>query len=253
MDLGLRDKVVLVTGGAKGCGHTIALTAAQEGAHVVVNHGHSAELAQETVKAIEAMGVLAVAIKADVSNRQEVQNMFQQIREQFGRLDCLVNNSGADYIHKLYMETTEEEWRDNVGIGLYGVLHCCWEAIPMMIQQGGGKIISISGDSARVGESYHSPASAARAGVIGLTKSLARELGRHRITANMVSMGLVHTHSTAPFLTPEYEELLRRYFYPMRRLGETTDVAGMVVFLLSHWADWITGQIISVNGGYCML
>ena len=252
MDLGLKDRVVLVTGAAKGCGAAIALSAAQEGAHVVVNYARSAKEAEETVEAAKAMGVRSVAVQADVGNRAEVRRMFQQIKEQFGRLDGLVNNAGPDYIHKFFMDTSEEEWGANVQVGLMGVLNCCWEAIPMMIEQGGGKIVSISGDSARVGESHHSPAAAARGGVISFTKSLAREVGRNEITVNVVSMGLVHTHSTTPFVTKEYQSLLLRNFYPIKRLGETKDVAGIAVFLLSQRADWITGQTISANGGYCM-
>ena len=252
MDLGLKDQVVLVTGAAKGCGRDIALNAAREGAHVVVNYGHSAKEAQEIVAEVKALGVRAAAIQADVGQLGEVQEMFRQIKEQFGRLDGLVNNAGPDYIRKFFSDTTEEDWRANLSVGLYGVLNCSREALPMMVAQGRGKIVSLSGDSARIGESHHSPAATARAGVIGFTKSLAREVGRHNITANVVSMALVHTHSTTPFLTKEYQDLLLRYFYPMRRLGETTDVAGIVVFLLSKWADWITGQTISINGGYCM-
>ena len=252
MDLGLKDRVVLVTGAAKGCGAAVALAAAQEGAHVVVNYGRSAKEAEEVVNAAKAMGVRSVAVQADVGNRAEVRKMFQQIKEQFGRLDGLVNNAGPDYIHKLFVDTTEEEWSANLQVGFMGVLNCCWEAIPMMIKQGGGKIVSISGDSARIGESHHSPAAAARGGVITFSKTLAREVGRNEITANVVSMGLVHTHSSTPFVTKEYLSLLTRYFYPMKRLGQTKDVSGITVFLLSKQADWITGQTISANGGYCM-
>lgn len=252
MDLGLKDQVILVTGAAKGCGRDIALTAAREGAHVIVNYGHSAKEALEIVEGAKAMGVRSVAIQANVGHRAEVQEMFRQIKEQFGRLDGLVNNAGPEYIRKFFMDTTEADWSTNLEIGLLGPVYCCWEAVPMMRELGGGKIVNLAGDSARVGESHHSPASAARGGVISFTKSLAREEGRHAITANAVSMSLVHTHSTAGFLTPEYEGMLLKYFYPLRRLGETEDVAGLVVFLLSKWASWITGQTFSVNGGYCM-
>ncbi|HUZ74563.1 MAG TPA: SDR family oxidoreductase [Stellaceae bacterium] len=250
MNLGLQGKTALLTGGARDVGAAIVRALAAEGARVAVNYHHSAEAAAALVADLAAGGAEARAYRADVADHGAVGRMIEAVTRDFGGLDILVNNAGLVQ-RQWFVDTTPDDWQRQIGIGLYGAIHCCHAAIPHMIARGGGRIISLVGDSSRVGEAGLAIGAAARGGVLALTKSLAKELGRSAITANAVALGLVETsHIDRGWLDANREKITR--LYPLRRLGREDDVAPMVVFLAGAGADWITGQVLSINGGFSM-
>jgi len=250
MDMQLKDRVALVTGGTRDVGRQIALTLAVEGAAVAVNHRNSGDEAAAVVAEIHAKGGKAKAYQADLAERPAVQSMIQNIVADFGGLNILVNNAGLA-IRKPFKDTTPNDWRSQIDANLLGAIHLCHAASPHLENGGAGRIIAIVGDSSRVGESGLSIVGAARAGVIALMKSLARELGGAGVTANTVSLGLVETGHDPEWLNANREKLVR--LYPVRRLGQPDDIAPTVALLASPRSGWITGQVISVSGGYCMV
>ena len=250
MDLGLDGKVALVTGGANGVGRAICLALAGEGAAVAVNYRSSAEQAHAVVAEIASKGGKAIAVGADVGDLAAVKAMVEKVAGEFGGLDILVNNAGVAQRQR-FTETTPEDWRRQIDTCLYGAIHCCHAAAPYLEKSGSGRIVSLIGDSSRVGESGLSIVAAARAGVIGLVKSLAREMGRFGVTANIISLGLIETAHDRDWVEANREQLVR--LYPLRRLGQPEDVAPLVTLLASGHGGWITGQAISVSGGYSMV
>jgi NAD(P)-dependent dehydrogenase (short-subunit alcohol dehydrogenase family) len=250
MEMQLKDRVALVTGGTRDVGRAIALTLAAEGATVAVHYRSSADDAEAVVSEIRKQGGKAKPYQADVADRAAVKSMIQGIVADFGGLNILVNNAGLA-IRKPFKETTPEEWRSQIDVNLLGAIQLCHEAAPHLEKGGHGRIIAIVGDSSRVGESVLSIVGAARAGVIALMKSLAREMGRNGVTANTVSLGLIETEHDPAWLNANREKLVR--FYPTRRLGQPDDIAPTVTLLASPRSGWITGQVISVSGGYCMV
>lgn len=250
MQFELEGKVALVTGGARDVGREIALGLAAEGASVVVNYHGSKASAEAVVAQIEESGGRALAIQCDISDRAQVDAMVAQTVETFGGLNILVNNAGL-VIRKRFVETTPEEWRKQIDVCLYGTLNCTHAALPHLeAQKGTGRIISIMGDSSRVGESGLAIGAAARAANIALMKSVARET-RSGTTANSIALGLIETAHDPEFIEANREKLTR--FYPLRRLGQPEDVAPMVVLLASARGSWVTGQVISVSGGFSMV
>jgi 3-oxoacyl-[acyl-carrier protein] reductase len=250
MEMQLKERVALVTGGTRDVGRQIALTLAAEGAAVAVSYRHSANEAEAVISEIRAQGGKANSYQGDVADRASVHNMVQKIVADFGGLNILVNNAGLA-IRKPFKDTTPEEWRSQIDVNLLGAIHLCHEAGPYLEKGGNGRIIAMVGDSSRVGESGLSIVGAARAGVIALMKSLAREMGRNGVTANTVSLGLVETGHDPEWLNANREKLIR--FYPVRRLGQPDDIAPTVALLASPRSGWITGQVISISGGYCMV
>jgi NAD(P)-dependent dehydrogenase (short-subunit alcohol dehydrogenase family) len=250
MDMQLKDRVALVTGGTRDVGRQIALTLGAEGAAVAVNYRDSTDEAAAVVAEIRAQGGKANSYRADLADHAAVQVMIQQIVADFGGLNILVNNAGLA-IRKPFKDTTPEEWRRQIDVNLLGAIHLCHAAGPHLEKGGDGRIVAVVGDSSRVGESGLSIVGAARAGVIVLMKSLAREMGRAGVTANTVSLGLVETGHDPEWLNANRDKLVR--LYPVRRLGRPDDVAPTVALLASPRSGWITGQVISVSGGYCMV
>ena len=250
MDLGLKGKVALVTGGASEVGRAIALGLAAEGAAVAVNYRSSAEDAEAAVAEIVKKGGEAKAYKADVTDYAAVQAMVGAIVKDFGGPNILVNNAGLA-LRQRFVDTKPEDWRKQIDACLYGAIHCCHAAAPHLDGARNGRIVSVVGDSSRVGESGLAIVAAARAGTIALMKSLARELGRSGTTANTVSLGLVETPHDKEWVDANREKLVK--LYPVRRLGLPEDVAPMVTLLASPQSGWITGQVISVSGGYSMV
>ena len=250
MDLGLKNKVALVTGAGRGVGREIALSLAAEGASVAINYRSSAEDAEALVAEIAAKGGKAKAYAADVADFNAVKAMIEQAAKDFGGLNILINNAGLA-LRKRFVETTPEDWKKQIDACLYGAIHCCYAAAPYFEKDGNGRIVSVIGDSSRVGESGLAIVAAARAGVVALMKSLAREFGRNGTTANTVSLGLVETDHDKEWVEANREKLVK--LYPVRRLGQAGDVAPMVTMLASPRSGWITGQVLSISGGFSMV
>ena len=250
MDLGLTGKIAVVTGGTSGVGREIALSLAAEGANVAVNYRSSAKEAEILVDEIVAKGGKAKAYKADVADFAAVKAMVDDIVNDFGGLNILINNAGLA-IRQRFLETKPDDWHRQIDACLYGAIHCCHAAAPHLDAAGNGRIVSVIGDSSRVGESGLSIVAAARAGIAALMKSLARELGRSGTTANTVSLGLVETPHDKDWVDANRDKLIK--LYPLRRLGVPGDVAPMVALLASPHSGWITGQVLSISGGFSMV
>jgi 3-oxoacyl-[acyl-carrier protein] reductase len=250
MDLGLKGKVALITGAGRGVGREIALSLAAEGAAVAVNYRSSAKDAETLVAGITGKGGKARAYAADVADFAAVKAMVEAVVKDFGGLDILVNNAGLA-LRKRFVETTPEDWKRQIDACLYGAIHCCYAVAPHFEKAGNGRIVSVIGDSSRVGESGLAIVAAARAGVVALMKSLAREFGRNGTTANTVSLGLVETDHDKEWVETNREKLVK--LYPVRRLGQAGDVAPMVALLVSPNSGWITGQTLSISGGFSMV
>jgi 2-hydroxycyclohexanecarboxyl-CoA dehydrogenase len=242
---GLEDKIAIVTGAGRGIGQAIARKLAAEGATVVVTDLDEASAIQ-TADALTG----AVAIHADVSDRQAVQAMADRVVQQFGRVDVLVNNAGWDKASP-FVDSDPADWDRAIAINLYGVLHTCKAVLPLMAARGGGAVVNLGSDAGRVGSSGEAVYSAAKGGVIAFTKSLAREMARHQIRVNCVCPGPTDTALFASFAGPKLREALTKAI-PFRRLGQPTDVANVVAFLASDEASFVTGQTVSVSGGLTM-
>jgi NAD(P)-dependent dehydrogenase (short-subunit alcohol dehydrogenase family) len=250
MDLGLNDKVALVTGAGRGVGREIVLSLAAEGAKVAVNYRSSSKDAEALIAEIEAKGGKAKAYQADVADFEAVKAMVGAVVKDLGGLNILVNNAGLA-LRQRFVETKPEDWHRQIDTCLYGAIHCCHAAAPHLDAAKNGRIVSVIGDSSRVGESGLAIVAAARAGVVALMKSLAREFGRSGTTANTVSLGLVETDHDKDWVEANREKLVR--LYPLRRLGLASDVAPMVTMLASPLSGWITGQVLSISGGFSMV
>ena len=252
MNLSLDGKVALVTGAARDVGREIALTLAAQGAAVAINYQSSAEAAEKVVGEIIAAGGRAKAWKADIADEAETKAMVEAIVAEFGGIDIVVNNAGvAERVR--FLDTTAEQWRRHIDVGLIGTVNTSKAALPHMIAVGkGGRIISLGGDSSRVGEANLTMAAASRAATIALIKSLAKEFGRNDITCNAVTLGMIQSaHSDPAWLEANLPKMVKNY--PLKRIGQPGDVAPIIAFLASDDASWITGQTISVNGGFAML
>ena len=250
MDLALNGKVALVTGAARDVGREIAMTLAAEGATVGVNYLSSASEAGAVVAEIVAKGGKAKAYKADVSDYAAVNGMVDAVVQDFGGLNILVNNAGLAKRQR-FADTRPDDWHKQIDICLYGAIHCCHAAAPHLEGGKNGRIVSVIGDSSRVGEAGLAIVAAARAGVVALMKSLAREFGRTGTTANTVSLGLVETAHDTAWVEENREKLVR--LYPVRRLGLPDDIAPAVALLASPRSGWITGQVLSISGGFSMV
>jgi NAD(P)-dependent dehydrogenase (short-subunit alcohol dehydrogenase family) len=250
MDLGLKGKVALVTGATSGVGREIALSLAAEGASVALNYRSSGADAEALVGEIAAKGGRAKTYRADVAEFAAVKGMVADIVRDFGGVNILINNAGLAQRQR-FVETKPEDWRRQIDACLYGAIHCCYAVAPHLETAKNGRIISVIGDSSRVGESGLAIVAAARAGVVALMKSLAREFGRSGTTANTVSLGLVETPHDKEWVDANREKLIK--LYPLRRLGLPGDVAPMVTLLASPHSGWITGQVLSISGGFSMV
>jgi NAD(P)-dependent dehydrogenase (short-subunit alcohol dehydrogenase family) len=250
MDLGLKGKVALVTGAGRGVGREIAASLAREGASVAINYRSSAADAESLATEITGAGGKAKAYKTDVADFAAVSAMIETVVTDFGGLNILVNNAGLA-LRQRFVETKPEDWHRQIDACLYGAIHCCHAAAPHLEAAKDGRIVAVIGDSSRVGESGLAIVAAARAGVVALMKSLAREFGRSGTTCNTISLGLVETDHDKDWVEANRDKLVK--LYPVRRLGQAGDVAPMVSLLASPSSGWITGQVISISGGYSMV
>ncbi|NJN61736.1 MAG: 3-oxoacyl-[acyl-carrier-protein] reductase [Coleofasciculaceae cyanobacterium RL_1_1] len=243
----LKDKVAIVTGGSRGIGRATAIALAASGASVAVNYASSSGAADEVVAAIEAMGGKAIAVKADVSKEDEVETLVKTTKTEFGRIDVLVNNAGITR-DTLLLRMKLADWQAVIDLNLTGVFLCTRAVSKIMLKQKSGRIINIASVAGQMGNPGQANYSAAKAGVIGLTKTVAKELAPRGVTVNAVAPGFISTDMTSDL---EAEGILQ--FIPLGRYGEADEVAGMIRFLAADpAAAYITGQTFNVDGGMVM-
>ena len=244
----LEGKVALVTGGAQGIGRAIALLFARQGAKVAISD-INLEKAKETCREVESLGGQSLAVGGSVADAPAAEAMVQQAVERFGRVDILVNNAGITRDGVL-LRMKEEDWDSVMAVNLKGAFHCTKAALRVFLKQKGGKIISIASVTGEMGNAGQSNYAASKAGLIGFTKSVAREYASRNIQVNAVAPGFIDTVMSQAIPQKDREFLVKQI--PMERLGAPEDVAEAVLFLASPAADYITGQVINVNGGMYM-
>ncbi len=244
----LAGKVALVTGAAQGIGKAIALLLAQNGADVVVSD-INVEKANDTAREVKALGRKSVAMKVDVAKLDDVERMVEAILAQFGQIDILVNNAGIAR-DKLILRMTEEDWDAVLNINLKGTFNCTKAVVRHMSKQRSGKIVNIASVVGEMGNPGQGNYAASKAGVIGFTKTIAREFAQRGINVNAIAPGYIETPMTDALPDKVKDELKR--MIPMDRLGKPEDVAEAVLFLVSESANYITGQVLNVNGGIYM-
>lgn len=242
-------RVALVTGGTRGIGREIVLELARRGADVAFNYAKSADAAESLKKELEALGVRSFAAQCDVTDTDAAVEMVRQVKETFGRLDILVNNAGITR-DNLILRMKESDWDEVLDTDLKGAWNFCRAALRVMLRQGGGRILNISSASGVCGMAGQSNYSAAKAGLHGLTKALAKEVASRAIIVNALAPGFVKTEMTVK-LEEEYAERFRREI-PLARFAEPDEMARIAVFLVSDDASYITGQVIRADGGFDM-
>jgi 3-oxoacyl-[acyl-carrier protein] reductase len=245
----LENKVALVTGAGRGIGKQIAISLAAEGAMVIVNYNGSKDRAVETVQEIEQAGGKAVAYQCNVADDTACEAMVHDLIKTYGHVDILVNNAGITR-DNLLMKMSEEDFDQVIDINLKGTFHTIRHLSRYFLKQRSGKIINISSVSGIMGNAGQANYSASKAGVIGLTKSVARELSSRGITVNAVAPGMIDTEMTEVLSENVKEQMLQQI--PLKKMGTTKNIADAVVFLASDKADYITGQVIAVDGGMTM-
>lgn len=245
----LKDKVAIVTGGSRGIGRSICLALAKEGANIVTCYSNGADGANETVKLCEEYGVKAMAIKADVANAEDVNNLIDQTKTEFGKIDILVNNAGITR-DNLMMKMSEADFDSVIDTNLKGAFLFIKGVSRLMLKQRAGRIINISSVVGVRGNAGQVNYSASKAGLIGMTKSAAKELASRGITVNAIAPGFIETEMTSKLPEDVVKGMLDTI--PMKCTGNGDDVANAVAFLASDNARYITGQVICVDGGMAM-
>ncbi len=249
----LANKVALVTGGSRGIGHAICLRLAADGAKVAVVDILDTE-ARQTADEIKSQGGQAMAVRCDVTQLDQVQDCVQSILDAWGQIDILVNNAGWDKIEP-FIDSQPETWEKVIAINLKGPIGFCHTVLPQMLQRGSGKIISISSDAGRVGSTGEAVYSACKAGLVGFSKTLAREVARAKINVNVVCPGPTETpllkQITGGSKGARIIDAMTKAV-PFRRLGQPEEIASAVAFFASPDSDFVTGQVLSVSGGLTM-
>lgn len=248
MELGLAGKVALVTGGSRGIGRAIALGLAAEGCAVAVNFVHRSDAADDVVAAIGQLGVPARAVQADVSDRRQVEALVTTVVDRFGTLDILVNN-GAIYEAVPIDELTEAQWERTLAVNLKGPFLCAQAVMPILKAKRSGRIVNIASNAGKSGSAVEADYAASKAGLINLTRSLARHLAAYSITVNCVAPGSTDTEMFASSLEQTGDTIT---LAPLGRIATPEEVASAVVYLASEPAGFITGETINVNGGSLM-
>lgn len=243
----LRDQVAIVTGASRGIGRAIALSLATTGAKVAINYASSSEAAQQVVDEINAAGGKAIALQADVSQAESVETLLNAVIDKWNRVDILVNNAGITR-DTLLLRMKPEDWQAVINLNLTGVFLCTRAVSKVMLKQKAGRIINIASVAGQMGNPGQANYSAAKAGVIGFTKTVAKELAARGITVNAVAPGFITTDMTS---NVKSEEILK--FIPLGRYGQPEEVAGLVRFLAADpAAAYITGQVFNIDGGMVM-
>ncbi len=247
--MSLQGKTAIVTGGGRGIGRAICLEFAAQGANVVINYAGNSEAAEKTAADCEALGAKAAIIKADVSKAEDVDAVFALAIEEFGKVDILVNNAGVTK-DKLIMAMSEEDFDKVVDTNLKGAFLCMKAASKLMMKQRSGRIINMSSVVGVRGNAGQVNYAASKAGIIGMTKSLAKELAGRNVTVNAIAPGFIDTDMTAVLSDKVKEAILGDI--PMKKLGKPEDIAKTAAFFAQDEAGYITGQVICVDGGMAM-
>lgn len=247
--MNLAGKVALVTGGSRGIGRAIALTLAEHGADVAINYAGNTAAAEEVAAAIEKLGRKALLVQGSVADTNGVANIVGRVVKELGRLDILVNNAGITR-DGLLMRMKEADWDDVMNTNLKGVFNCSKAVLRTMMKQKGGRIVNMASVVGEMGNAGQANYASAKAGVIGFTKSLAKEVASRNITVNAVAPGFIATDMTSVLTDEQKAEMARTI--PLGRAGEPQDVANAVLFLVSDEAAYITGQVLNVDGGMVM-
>lgn len=245
---GLEGRVAIVTGGSRGIGRAVAASLAEDGASVVVS-GRDPVRVEVEAKELEALGASVLAVQADVARREDVDRLVDRARERFGRVDVLVNNAGITR-DVLLVRMKDDDWDAVLNVNLRGAFLMTRAVAKVMMRQKGGRIINIASTAGAMGNAGQANYSAAKAGLIGLTKAAARELAQWGILVNAVAPGLIDTDMTAGLPAETREALLAQI--PLKRIGVAREVAEVVRFLVGDGANYVTGQVIHVNGGLYM-
>ena len=245
----LKDKNIIVTGATRGIGKEIALTLAQNGANIAINYRNYNEEVEELINSIKEFGVDAIAVKCDVSKSDEVDNFISEVNNHFSSIDVLVNNAGITK-DGLLLRMKFEDFNSLLDVNLKGTFNTTKSISPIMIKQKHGKIINISSVVGIVGNAGQCNYAASKAGVIGFSKSVARELASRNINVNVVAPGYIDTDMTKSLPDKVKDEILKSI--PMKKMGNPKEVANLVLFLSSSLSDYITGQVINVDGGMVM-
>ncbi|MCL6564257.1 MAG: SDR family oxidoreductase [Firmicutes bacterium] len=251
MDLGLKGKVILVTGAGQGIGLALGRFLAQEGASVAFHYHTSRAGAEEAAREAERLGSPAMAIAADLRRPTAITQMVAAVEEQLGAVYALVNNAAFTKVHP-FLETQEDDLREEFDATVFGTMMLTRAVLERMVPRGRGSVVTVVGEAGRVGESRLAVTAAARAAEVAFAKSIAKEFGRHGIRSNVVSLGLIEKPDKPMHVDPSRVDQIRR-LYPMGRLGRVEDVPPLVALLCSELTDWVTGQVWAINGGYTMV
>ena len=245
----LQGKCAVITGASRGIGREIALKYAKEGANIVLNYRNSETEALQLKEELDKLGSYTLIIKANVSNFEEAERLIKEAKEVFGRVDILVNNAGITK-DNLIMRMKEEDFDSVIDVNLKGAFNCLKAVTPIMIRQKEGKIINMSSVVGVIGNAGQVNYCASKAGLIGMTKSLAREIGGKNINVNAIAPGFIDTDMTKVLSEDQKKNIMSQV--PLKRLGQADDIANLALFLASEQSNYITGQVIHVDGGMAM-
>lgn len=245
----LKGKCAVITGASRGIGKSIAIKFAKEGANIVINYRNNEEEALKVKKELEDLGSKTLVVKADISELKEAENLIKEAKNEFGRVDILVNNAGITK-DNLLIRMKEEDFDNVIKINLKGAFNCLKAVTPIMLKQKYGKIVNMSSVVGVIGNPGQVNYCASKAGLIGMTKSLAREIGSRNITVNAIAPGFIDTDMTKVLNEDQKKNILSQV--PLNRFGSVEDIANVALFLASENSNYITGQVIHVDGGMAM-
>ena len=245
----LKDKCAVITGASRGIGKAIAIKFAKEGANIVINYRNNEEEALKVKEELDALGSKTLVVKADVSELKEAEHLIKEAKKEFGKVDILVNNAGITK-DNLLIRMKEENFDSVIKVNLKGAFNCLKAVTPIMLKQRSGKIVNMSSVVGVVGNPGQVNYCASKAGLIGMTKSLAREIGSRGITVNAIAPGFIDTDMTRVLNEDQKKNILSQV--PLNRFGSVEDIANTAVFLASDNSNYITGQVIHVDGGMAM-